>query len=229
MTPEQAHARDEHQRERLRARLPVVTPRPGRTRRNLPPEEWRFRIMQVARTLFNERGYDETRMEEIAEVAGISRPRLYAFFPGRRELFEAIITQDAQGLAGELLLELARATDLDGKVRALVDVFFRFVEVRQDRNRLLYSEAAQSDPALGELMRTVRSALAETFSNQLAEMAGADRGHAERRLMSHAVIALAEGAATAWMSGPHLDRDRATRIVTEVALRAFGGPTTQAM
>lgn len=229
MTPEQAHARDDDQRERLRARLPVATPRPGRTRRNLPPEEWRFRIMHVARTLFNERGYDETRMEEIAKVAGISRPRLYAFFPGRRELFEAIITQDAQSLAGELLLELAGAAQLDGKVRVLVDVFFRFVDVRQDRNRLLYSEAAQSDPALSELMRTVRSALAETLSNQLADTAEVRQDPRERRLMAHAVIALAEGAATAWVSGPHLDRDRATRIVTDVALRAFGGSAPPAM
>ena len=203
--------------------FPVPQARPGRTRRNLPAEEWRARIIQVARALFAEHGYDAVTMEEIARNASISRARLYRLFPGRREVFEAIITQDAQSLAGELLLELAGAADAPAKVRALVDVFFRFVETRQERHRILYSHAGQTDPALAEMMRTVRGALAEALSQQLAPLrADADeRSPAELRLMAHGIIAMAEGAATAWASGPRLDRDRSVELITDIGLRAL--------
>ena len=203
--------------------FPVAQARPGRTRRNLPPDEWKARIVQVARVLFAEHGYDGVTMDEIARATGLSRARLYRFFPGRRELFEAIITQDARTLAGELLLELAGADDAAGKVRALVDVFFRFVEARQERHRVLYSHAGQNDPALAEMMRTVRGALAETFSQQLAPLGvdAARRSPAELRLMAHAIIAMAEGAATAWASGPRLDRERSVELVTDIGLRAL--------
>jgi AcrR family transcriptional regulator len=200
----------------------VVPARPGRTRRNLPADEWKLRIIQATRVLFSERGYDGTTMEDIAKLSGISRARLYRLYPGRRELFEAIIAQDAKNLAGELLLELAQAQGTPAKVRAMVTVFFRFVETRRERNRVLYSDPGKSDPALTELMRTVRNALADTFAQDLsAAIAPTTMDRDELRLMAHAVIAMAEGAATAWVSGPHLDMDRSVEIVTNVALRAL--------
>src|SRR5205807_9425082 len=79
--------------------LSVAVPRPGRTRRNFPSDEGRRRIVQAARILFAEQGYDNTTMEQIGRRAGLSRARVYRLFPGRRELFEAIIAQDARSLA----------------------------------------------------------------------------------------------------------------------------------
>jgi AcrR family transcriptional regulator len=213
----------EPQRHPALLQFPLPQARPGRTRRNLPADEWRARIIQVARVLFAEHGYDAVTMEEIARNASISRARLYRLFPGRREVFEAILTQDAQTLAGELLLELAAAEDAAAKVRALVEVFFRFVEARQERHRILYSHAGQADPALAEMMRTVRGALAEALSQQLAPLR-ADAGRrspAELRLMAHGIIAMAEGAATAWASGPRLEREQSVRLITDIVLRAL--------
>jgi AcrR family transcriptional regulator len=203
--------------------FPIPQARPGRTRRNLPADEWRARILHVARVLFAEHGYDGVTMEEIARSASISRARLYRLFPGRREVFEAIITQDAQTLAGELLLELGAAVDAAAKVRALVEVFFRFVEARQERHRILYSHAGQADPALAEMMRTVRGALAEALSQQLGPLRAdaAERSPAELRLMAHGIISMAEGAATAWASGPRVERERSVDLITDIGLRAL--------
>ena len=159
-------------------------------------------------------------MEEIARVAGISKARMYHLFAGRREVFAEVVAEDARTLAGEVVLESAMAPDLPGKIRSIVDVFFRFVQRKRHRHRILYTEADSSEPELAELLLRVRGALAENLTQQLA--AALPQGGERARLMAHAVIAMAEGSATAWGAGPHIEMDRAVLIVTELALNALG-------
>lgn len=205
------------------ASLPRPAPRPGRTRRNLPADVWRERILQVARVLFAEEGYDAPSMEEIARLAGLSRARLYRLFPTRRDVFNAVIAEDAHRLGGELLLALAQHATTRDKVRAMVTVFFGYVEGRHERNRVFYATAVGSDPSVGEALRVVRTALAESFAQHLSQSPERPAGltPSEIRLVANGVIALAEGAAASWLSGPHIDRERSVDIVTETAMRTL--------
>jgi AcrR family transcriptional regulator len=207
----------------VRVAMPRPAPRPGRTRRNLPADVWRDRILQVARVLFAEEGFDGPGMEEIAKLAGLSRARLYKLFPTRRDVFNAVIAEDAQRLGGELLLALAQERTTRDKVRAMVRVFFTYVENRHERNRVFYATSSGADAALGESLRVVRTALAESFAQHLSQSPERPAGlsTAEVRLIANGVIALAEGAAASWLSGPHIDRDRSVDIVTDTALRAL--------
>ncbi len=205
------------------ALLPALPARPGRRRRNLPVEERRSRILDAGRLVFSEKGYSASTMHEIATTAGVSRAWLYRLYSSRNALYHAIAEEDAKALAGEVLLEIVRATGVDAKVRSFIGVFFAFAERRRQRDRLFYSHAAHDELGLGDLMRTVRTALVDTVLQQLAVDANflKTMEPAESRLRVHAVISMAEGAATAWMSGPQLDRERSVDIVTGVALRAL--------
>ncbi|MBP2651685.1 MAG: TetR family transcriptional regulator [Firmicutes bacterium] len=49
------------------------------------------KIQQVALKLFAEKGYDATALSEIATKTGIKKPSIYAHFPGKMELFLAIV------------------------------------------------------------------------------------------------------------------------------------------
>ena len=197
-------------------------PRPGRKRRNLPADAWRERVLQAARVVFADEGYEGASMEEIATLAGISRAGLYRQFPGRRDLFDAMIAEDATRLAGELLLEFAKLRTAEAKVRAVVSVFFGFVEARHERNRVFFASGAGGDPGVTESLRVVRAALAETLAQNLVRAdVAADGRSSELRLVANGVIGLAEGAATSWLQGPHYDRDRAIEVVAGTALRAL--------
>ena len=203
--------------------LPKPMPRPGRTRRNLPEDVWRERIVHSARVLFAEEGYDGPSMDEIAKLAGLSRARLYRIFPSRRDVFNAVITDEARRLGGELLLALAGASTTREKVHAMVAVFFGYVENWHERHRVFYTTDAGSDPAVGASLRVVRTALAENLAHHL--VTASDRPawltDAGVPLVANGVIALAEGAATSWLSGPRIDRARAIELVTNTALRAL--------
>lgn len=49
-------------------------------------------LIKAARRLFVEKGYDATKMEEIAEAAGCTTGPLYHFFKTKKELFDATLS-----------------------------------------------------------------------------------------------------------------------------------------
>ncbi|MGX2997632.1 TetR/AcrR family transcriptional regulator [Streptomyces sp. JNUCC 64] len=69
-------------------------------RRRMGVEERRQQLIGVALDLFSRRSPDEVSIDEIAAAAGISRPLVYHYFPGKLSLYEAALTRAAEDLAG---------------------------------------------------------------------------------------------------------------------------------
>ncbi len=66
----------------------------------------RTRILQTARSALAARGFEATRMEEIAKEAGVSKGTLYNFFESKEELLvEAVLLsyEEDQDLAGSII------------------------------------------------------------------------------------------------------------------------------
>jgi TetR/AcrR family transcriptional regulator, mexJK operon transcriptional repressor len=49
------------------------------------------RLLDVATSLFMERGFDGTSIDAVAEVAGVSKPTVYARYRDKRDLFAAVL------------------------------------------------------------------------------------------------------------------------------------------
>ena len=63
-------------------------------------QRWRRRkearpgeILSAALTCFAERGFAATRLEDVAQRAGVTKGTLYLYFPNKEELFKAVVTQ----------------------------------------------------------------------------------------------------------------------------------------
>ena len=63
-------------------------------------DERRQQLIGVALELFSTRSPDEVSIDEIAAAAGISRPLVYHYFPGKQSLYEAALRRAADELAG---------------------------------------------------------------------------------------------------------------------------------
>jgi AcrR family transcriptional regulator len=63
---------------------------------HLGPERRRPLILDVAFDLFLEHGYRGTSMDAIAHAAGVTKPVVYACFPGKAELFGALLDREEQ-------------------------------------------------------------------------------------------------------------------------------------
>jgi AcrR family transcriptional regulator len=67
-------------------------------RRRLSPEDRRAELLALGAEVFGKRPYDEVRIDEIAERAGVSRALMYHYFPDKRAFFAAVIKDEADRL-----------------------------------------------------------------------------------------------------------------------------------
>jgi AcrR family transcriptional regulator len=72
-------------------------PRPGRPSKDQAGDV-KARILDAAQRVFLKRGYQSASLDEIAETAPASKPTIYAHFPGKEALFEAVVARVIEGL-----------------------------------------------------------------------------------------------------------------------------------
>jgi TetR/AcrR family transcriptional regulator len=114
-----------------------------------PPKAERTRaaILAAAERLFAERGFDATRLEDVAAAVGIRRASIVYHFRDKPELYDAVLA-DVLGalrarLEAALLGEGAFALRIERAVSAWIDA----VVARPALARLLLREVADGTPA----------------------------------------------------------------------------------
>lgn len=87
-------------------------------------EATRQALLQAARTLFGERGYAATPLEEITNAANVTKGALYHHFNGKQELFAAVYEQvkrEISEVAATAFLEPDPWKDLCAGCEAILD------------------------------------------------------------------------------------------------------------
>ena len=113
--------------------------------------ETRERLLRAAAEVFGERGYDGTRVADIAATAGVSNGALYAHFASKAELLVAALRAH-----GRRLLADALAADPDQSIMDLLVLIGRWLPRRRDARGHLIVEAlvaARRDEAVARPMR----------------------------------------------------------------------------
>ena len=68
------------------------------SRRRLSPDDRRNELLALGAEVFGQRPYDEVRIDEIAERAGVSRALMYHYFPDKRAFFAAVVRAEGERL-----------------------------------------------------------------------------------------------------------------------------------
>src|SRR2546429_2451724 len=95
-------------------------------RRRLSVHERRADLLRIGMCLFSARAYEEIWVEEIADLAGVSRGLLYHYFPTKRDFYVAV-SRAAAAEAGELTAPHASLPPTE-RLRAGIDAFVRYAE-----------------------------------------------------------------------------------------------------
>src|ERR687890_1290864 len=98
----------------------------------------RAQLLVAARDVFAAHGYHAAAMDDIAERAGVSKPVLYQHFPGKLELYLALLDQHAEDLVKKVRAALASTTDNRARVEASVAAYFDFVDGDGEAFRLVF-------------------------------------------------------------------------------------------
>ncbi|MEU7659761.1 TetR/AcrR family transcriptional regulator [Streptomyces lincolnensis] len=170
-------------------------------RRRMGVEERRQQLIGVALDLFSRRSPDEVSIDEIAAAAGISRPLVYHYFPGKLSLYEAALKRAAEDLASRFVEP--HEGPLGSRLLRVMRRFFDFV----DDHGPGFSALMRGGPAVGSsatnaLIDSVRQAAYDQILSHL----GVDRPPARLELIVRSWISLAESTALIWLDGRRIPR-----------------------
>ncbi|MGH3321927.1 MAG: TetR/AcrR family transcriptional regulator, partial [Streptosporangiaceae bacterium] len=123
----------------------------------LPRLARRRQLLAAAQVVFVSRGYHAAAMDEIAERAGVSKPVLYQHFPGKLELYLALLEQHSEELVETVREALASTTENKQRVAATFEAFFDFVSREGEAFRLVFeSDVRNLPPVRARVERTLR-------------------------------------------------------------------------
>lgn len=163
--------------------------------RRLSADERRKQLFDVALSLFAERGYESTTMEEIADAAGVTKPLVYQHFASKRALYLELVGTVAEELLGSIGAATAAARSPRAQVEDGFAAYFHMVVTHETAFRLLYARSSPADLEAGNALRRVEDAIAEAIDPLIA--AGLAPEH--RRFVAYAVVGMAEGACRHWI------------------------------
>ncbi|MBP2048811.1 AcrR family transcriptional regulator [Streptomyces griseochromogenes] len=170
-------------------------------RRRMGVEERRQQLIGVALDLFSRRSPDEVSIDEIASAAGISRPLVYHYFPGKLSLYEAALKRASEDLAGRFAEP--HEGPLGARLLRVMRRYFDFV----DEHGPGFSALMRGGPAVGSsttnaLIDSVRQAAYEHIVAHL----GVTEAPARLELVVRSWISLAESTALIWLDGRRIPR-----------------------
>ncbi len=179
----------------------------------LPAEQRRVQLVEVATTIFAERGFDATSMDDIAEAAGVTKPVVYQHFPSKRALYRELLAEIDRSLTHRLVAATDSAATGRDRVREGFAVYFRYVADHPDAARLLFGASVRADPEFA----AAADATIERLAAFVATLIEIDAAPEHRQTLAHAMVGMAEATGRRAMG---IDEEAANRLagwLTEMA------------
>ena len=133
--------------------------------------ERRHQLINIARSLFAERGYESTSIEEVAHRAGVSKPVVYEHFGGKEGLYAVVVDREMSALLDGITSSLTN-NRYRPRVERVVLALLTYVEERTDGFRLLLRDSPASissgtySSLINDAVNQVASILAGDFTRR---------------------------------------------------------------
>jgi AcrR family transcriptional regulator len=169
-------------------------------------EERRQQLLDVARSLFAEKGFDGASVEEIAHRANVSKPVVYEHFGGKEGVYAVVVDREMHNLLAQMTSALAEEAHprllLERAAGALLD----YVEGSADGFRILVraSPVASATGTFSSLLNDIASQVEDILGRQFSS-----RGYEPKlaALYSQALVGMVALTGQWWLDSrkPHKD------------------------
>lgn len=193
-----------------------------RTRRRLSTEERREQLLSVGARLFSESPYDEVWIEQVAEIAGVSRGLLYHYFPTKRDFFAAVVERES-----ERMLRLTAAvpgTPVREQLSAGLDTFLAYVEAHAHGFRAFHRADAAGDQAVRKVYQRALAAQEQQILAALdadPDIPGGIEDRPELRIAVRGWLAFTTAVCLEWLRGSELTREQLRDLCARALLGAI--------
>ena len=193
-------------------------PRGGRMPRNAR----RAQLLDSALEVFVAQGYHAAAMDDIAERAGVSKPVLYQHFPGKLELYLALLDQSCDTIVEATRRALEATADNKQRVTATMEVFYDYVASAQGAFRLVFESDLTNEPAVRDRVDRVTRECAEAITTVIHEDTGLP--DEQSRLLAVSLVGMAQVSARFWLdAGGDIEQSDAASLVAGLAWRGIRG------
>ncbi|WP_433611063.1 TetR/AcrR family transcriptional regulator [Dactylosporangium sp. CA-139114] len=186
----------------------------------LPRSARRKQLLAAAQQVFVAQGYHAAAMDDIAERAGVSKPVLYQHFPGKLELYLALLDTHCDAMVSRVRSAMEATTDNKDRVRGAIQAYFDFIDHESEAFRLVFESDLRNDPAVRERVDRVETGCIAAITDTIMADTGVSRARAE--LLASGLVGAAEIAARFWLAnGRQVDKDEAENLLTTLSWRGI--------
>ena len=189
----------------------------------LPREQRRQQVLEAALEVFSSAGYHAASMDDIAERAGVSKPVLYQHFPGKLDLYLALLDAGIAELMDAGRAALTSTSDNRQRVSGVVNAYFAFVEDPRGAYRLVFESDLVNEAQVRARVDAADTALARQTASVIAEDTGLSDDQA--MLLASGMQGLVQVAARRWLhdEAGRVSREEAADLITGLAWRGIRG------
>jgi AcrR family transcriptional regulator len=190
---------------------------PSTGKREQTKQQNRRAILDAARQVFGEMGYDVATVRDIIRRTNLSVGAFYNYYRSKEEVYEALSDDGARRFRPILQAQYEQADDFKSYIRGAITAYFNFIVVED--------EAWRDKPALSERHPHVRTETPEmkaVFDQVRASVSGfLERGSAPKvdpEYLAAACIAIAREVGDRMMSRRPVDVPGAVEFVVQMIL-----------
>lgn len=180
----------------------------------LDNDERRAQLLALARKAFSDRAYDDVSIDDLAREAKISKGLLYHYFPTKRDLYVAGLSE----IANELVFACTNIpADLPPieRARAALDAYLDHITRHGRAFVSLMRGGIGSDPEVAEVIESVRTRLFERFLHG-TPFAPMLVGNVRFEIAVRGWIGFVEGASIDWVANPRLSRLELRELLAQI-------------
>lgn len=178
----------------------------------------RERILGAARGVFEARGFNDTRMSDVATAAGVSHGTVYVYFDSK----EALLSEIIDGVLSEAAayLRVADISDLAARIEAANERYLRVYD-RNARLLQVVEQVATSDDSFAERLNAFRARHVRRVAETIRDLqdAGDIADDVDAAVAAAALSAMVEGYAR---HATDISTNNANETLTRLWVRALG-------
>ncbi|GIE86533.1 TetR/AcrR family transcriptional regulator [Actinoplanes regularis] len=192
------------------------TTRPTR----LPRSARRKQLLAAAQQIFVAHGYHAAAMDDIAERAGVSKPVLYQHFPGKLELYLALLDTHCDAIIAKVRGSLLATPDNKERVKGAVQAYFDFMDHESEAFRLVFESDLRNDPQVRQRVERVEQGCIEALTETIISDTGLRPDQAQ--LLASGLAGASGAAAQYWLAnGRRTPKAEAESLVAALIWRGI--------
>ena len=188
----------------------------------LPRKERRAQLLESALEVFVAQGFHSAAMDDIAERAGVSKPVLYQHFPGKLDLYLALLDRSCDAIIDNCRDALGSTQDNKLRVTAAMQAFYDYMAGEDGAFRLVFESDLTNEPAVREAIDRVTNQCAAMIADVIHDDTGLP-GEASL-LLAVSLVGMAQVSARFWVTdAAGISRHDAVDLVSGLAWRGIRG------